>query len=61
MRRDRLAFGSVDFQLDTGIESDDEGLLFTRSQLVLVSRIACIAAPIDGVTVQIGDMPQLGA
>ena len=56
---ERLAFGSVDFQLDTGIQSDDEGLLFARSQLVIVSRIARILSPIDGVTVQIGNAVQL--
>jgi len=56
---ERLAFGSVDFQLDSGIQDDDQGLLFARSQLVMASRIARIDAPIDGVTVQIGDAAQL--
>ncbi len=56
---ERLAFGSVDFQLDSGIQDDDQGLLFARSQLVMASRIARLAAPIDGVTVQIGDAAQL--
>jgi citrate lyase subunit beta / citryl-CoA lyase len=56
---ERLAFGSVDFQLDAGIQGDDEALLYARSQLVLVSRIARIASPIDGVTVQIGDATRL--
>ena len=58
-RVQRLAFGSVDFQLDAGIQGDDEALLYARSQLVLVSRIAGIEAPIDGVTVQIGDEERL--
>jgi citrate lyase subunit beta/citryl-CoA lyase len=52
---ERLAFGSVDFQLDTGIQGDDDALLFARSQLVVTSRVARIASPIDGVTVQISD------
>jgi citrate lyase subunit beta/citryl-CoA lyase len=56
---ERLAFGSVDFQLDVGIQGEDEALLFARSQLVIVSRIARLAAPIDGVTVQIADAAQL--
>lgn len=56
---ERLAFGSVDFQLDAGIQGDDEALLYARSQLVIVSRIARIAAPIDGVTVQISDTARL--
>lgn len=50
-----LAFGSVDFQLDTGISGEAEELLFARSQLVLVSRVAGIAAPVDGVSVAIDD------
>lgn len=58
-RVERLAFGSVDFQLDAGIEGDDEALLYARSQLVLVSRIARLAAPVDGVTVQINEPERL--
>ena len=56
---ERLAFGSVDFQCDTGILAEGEALLFARSTLVITSSIARIAAPIDGVTVQIGDAVQL--
>jgi citrate lyase subunit beta/citryl-CoA lyase len=58
-RVERLAFGSVDFQLDAGIQGEGEALLYARSQLVLVSRIAGLASPIDGVTVQIGDAARL--
>lgn len=50
----RLLFGSIDFQVDLGA-TDDE-LLYYRSQLVLVSRIAGIAAPSDGVTPSIDDL-----
>lgn len=46
----RLLFGSIDFQLDVGIPGEDEALLLFRSQLVLVSRLAGLAAPVDGVT-----------
>lgn len=49
-RVSRLAFGSLDFQADLGIPGDDDGLLFFRSQLVLMSRLAGIAAPVDGIT-----------
>lgn len=56
---ERLAFGSVDFRLDAGIQGDDDALLFARSQLVIISRIARIASPIDGVTVQIDDAARL--
>jgi len=57
----RLMFGSIDFQLDLGIEGDDDALLFFRSQLVLVSRLAEIGAPVDGVTTALGDGGQLQA
>lgn len=52
---DRLAFGSIDFSVDLGIEGDDRELDYFRSQLVLASRVAGIAPPIDGVTTAIGD------
>lgn len=51
----RIAFGSVDFQLDTGIGGDGEELLQARSQLVLASRVAGLLPPIDGVTVALDD------
>jgi len=51
-----LVFGSLDFQADVGIRDDD--LLFARSHLVLASRVAGIAPPIDGVTQAIDD-PEL--
>jgi citrate lyase subunit beta / citryl-CoA lyase len=50
----RLVFGSIDFQLDLGIQGDEE-LLFYRSQLVLVSRLARRGAPVDGVTAAFDD------
>ena len=58
---ERLLFGSIDFQLDLGIRGEHEELLFFRSQLVLVSRLAGIGAPVDGVTTSIGDDGRLGA
>lgn len=51
----RMVFGSIDFQVDLGIEGDDEELLFFRSQLVLVARLAGLMAPVDGVTTAIDD------
>lgn len=44
----RLLFGTIDFQLELGIDGDGDELLAFRSQLVLVSRIAGIQAPVDG-------------
>lgn len=58
---ERLAFGSIDFSVDLGIEGDDRELDYFRSQLVLVSRVAGIAPPIDGVTTAIGDVEVLAA
>lgn len=55
----RLAFGSIDFQLDMDIEDDDEALRSFRSQLVLASRVAGLTAPVDGVTVAIDDAGQV--
>jgi citrate lyase subunit beta/citryl-CoA lyase len=56
---ERLAFGAIDFQLDTGISGDDEELLYARSRLVLASRVASILPPIDGVTLMLADQAQL--
>jgi citrate lyase subunit beta/citryl-CoA lyase len=49
-RVSRLVFGSIDFSFDMGIQEGHETLLYARSQLVLASRVAGIAAPVDGVT-----------
>ena len=49
----RLAFGHLDFQVDAGMACgpDEAELLPVRMALVLASRRAHLAAPIDGVTV----------
>jgi citrate lyase subunit beta / citryl-CoA lyase len=47
----RLAFGSGDFCRDAGITADPLSLAFARSQLVIASRVARIAPPIDGPTI----------
>jgi citrate lyase subunit beta/citryl-CoA lyase len=51
----RLAFGALDFQVDLGIDGDDDELLFFRSHLVWQSRLAGLPAPIDGVATVIDD------
>lgn len=48
-----LAFGTVDFQLDLGMDDEGDGLLPFRMQLVLISRLAGIAPPLDGVSTAI--------
>jgi citrate lyase subunit beta/citryl-CoA lyase len=55
----RLAFGSVDFQMDTGIKGEDLALLYVRTKMVLASSMAKIEAPIDGVTTAIDDQQLL--
>lgn len=55
----RLAFGSIDFQLDLGIEGDESELLYARSQIVLSSRLANVGAPVDGVTLDVKNIEQL--
>ena len=49
----------VDFQLDTGIEDEKEGLLYVRSRIVLASAAAKLEPPVDGVTVAIDDTQSL--
>jgi len=57
----QLVFGSIDFQLDLGIAADDAELLPYRAQLVLASKLAGLAAPIDGVSTAIDDPTGLAA
>jgi len=57
----RLLFGSIDFQLDLGIDGDGEELASFRSRLVLASRVAGLDAPVDGVTTAIHDIALLRA
>jgi citrate lyase subunit beta / citryl-CoA lyase len=57
----RLMFGTLDFMVDAGIESDREALNAFRSQLVLTSRVSGLDAPVDGVTPNIEDLALLRA
>lgn len=57
----QLVFGSIDFQVDLRIEGEFDELLYFRSQLVLVSRLAGLPGPIDGVSVAIEDGEQVRA
>ncbi|NLY33691.1 MAG: CoA ester lyase [Alcaligenaceae bacterium] len=60
-RVSRLAFGSVDFAIDAGIEGDQEELDYVRASLVLQSRLAGLAKPVDGVTVDFRNLDVLTA
>lgn len=51
----RLAFGSIDYCADLGCAHVREALLSARAELVLASRLAGLAAPLDGVTTAIDD------
>jgi citrate lyase subunit beta/citryl-CoA lyase len=56
----RLAFGSIDLQVDLGLkDATEDDLLPFRLQLVLASRLAGIGAPVDGVSVAIDDEHRL--
>jgi len=60
-RVQRLVFGSIDFQLDLGIEGDDDALLFFRSRIVFASRLGGLAPPVDGACTVIDDAESLRA
>jgi citrate lyase subunit beta/citryl-CoA lyase len=51
----RLAFGTVDFQVDAGIDGDGCELDAVRTTFVLQSRMAGLQAPVDGVTTNLTD------
>lgn len=57
----RLAFGSLDLQADLGITGDDQELLYFRSHLVLVSRLAQLQAPVETPTTAIDSPDELRA
>lgn len=51
----RLAFGAIDFALDIDADGGDRFLDHARAQLVLASRAAGIAAPLDSPSTDIRD------
>ena len=57
----RLAFGNLDFQVDAGMAAGPEEieLAAVRLAVVLASRRADLAAPVDGVTAATQDNAQL--
>lgn len=57
----RLVFGTIDFSFDMGMEEGATQLLPYRSQLVLVSRVAGIGAPVDGVTTSLDEAGRIEA
>ncbi|QVN23881.1 HpcH/HpaI aldolase/citrate lyase family protein [Burkholderia pyrrocinia] len=57
----RLMFGTLDFIAEMGTDDDHEALNPYRAQLALVSRVAGIEPPVDGVTPDIHDTDRLVA
>jgi citrate lyase subunit beta / citryl-CoA lyase len=57
----RLAFGAVDFSLDIGSDSDHEYLAYARSGLVVSSRAARIAPPLESPSLEIADVSAVSA
>jgi citrate lyase subunit beta/citryl-CoA lyase len=55
----RVAFGAIDFQLDLHMRASFDELVFFRSQIVLASRLAGLAAPIDSPSVAIDDLAEV--
>jgi len=51
----RLAFGSIDYCADLGCAHTRDALLAARSELVLASKLADLAPPLDGVTAKVDD------
>lgn len=60
---ERLVFGSIDLQVDLGIQCEplESELSHLRIEMVIASRLANIAQPVDGVTSGFDDMPFLAA
>jgi len=57
----RLAFGAVDYALDIGATDDPRALEYARGALVVASRAAGIAAPLDSPSTAIRDLAQVAA
>jgi len=52
---ERLAFGALDFSLDTGMDPGPDVMAYARQRLVLASRVAGIQAPLDSPETSIVD------
>lgn len=58
-RVERLVFGAMDFALDTGMHDKDGAFDYVRSRIVVASKVAGIAPPVDFVTLGIDDQELL--
>lgn len=55
----RIAFGSVDFAMDSGIADEGDAMMPVRTAIVLASRHAGLPPPIDGVSLEFTDPAQM--
>jgi citrate lyase subunit beta/citryl-CoA lyase len=55
----RIAFGTIDYAVDLDLSGDERGLIEPSTRIALASRAAGIAAPVAGVTAEIGDEDRL--
>ena len=55
----RLAFGTLDYALDLDLSGDERGLIYPASRIALASKAAGLAAPIAGVTAELGNEESL--
>jgi citrate lyase subunit beta/citryl-CoA lyase len=60
-RVERVVFGALDFQLDTGIHDEDGAYDFVRTRVAVASRVAKVGAPIDSVCLSIDDEARIAA
>lgn len=58
---ERIAFGSVDFATESGIEDEGDAMTGMRTQIVLESCYVGLASPIDGVSVNFSDEGRMRA
>lgn len=54
-KAERLAFGALDFVVDTGMHDEGDALAYARSRIVIASKVAGVAPPLDSVSVSIDD------
>jgi citrate lyase subunit beta/citryl-CoA lyase len=57
----RLAFGSVDFAVESGIVDEGDAMTAIRTQIALESCHAGLAAPVDGVSLEFDDVARMRA
>jgi citrate lyase subunit beta/citryl-CoA lyase len=60
-RVERMVFGALDFQLDTGMHDEGGAYDYIRSRVAIASRVAKVGAPIDSVCLSITDEALIAA